>query len=232
MPGSHSSLGVASHYRQVRRSRYRRLVADKVNFTKTLDSYRATRGRFRVLDLSERQYLMIDGHGDPNTAPAYREALEALYPVAYTLKFASKTELDLDYVVPPLEGLWWADDMDAFTTRRDKSLWSWTMLLFVPEWIDQSRFAAAVEAVRAKSDPTRLDEVRLEPLTEGRCVQTLHVGSFDDEGPVLERMHDEFIPSQGLRRSGKHHEIYFSDVRRVAPEKWRTILRQPVEPAD
>ncbi|MFW6641882.1 GyrI-like domain-containing protein [Nocardiopsis algeriensis] len=202
-------------------------MTDKTDFKKTLDSYSARRGVFRVLDVPELTYLMIDGHGDPNT-PAFTEAVRALYPVAYRLKFASKRELGRDYVVMPLEGLWWSGDMDAFTTARDKSRWGWTLMIMVPGWTDTAMFTAAVEAVGAKGAPSRLGEVRLETLTEGRCVQTLHVGTFDEEGPVLERMHHDFIPAQGLRMSGRHHEIYLSDLRRTAPEKLRTLLRQPV----
>jgi len=205
-------------------------AAGKIDLTKTLDSYRAKRGEFRILDVPDRQYLMIDGHGDPNTSPVYTEALAALYPVAYKLKFASKRELDRDYVVPPLEGLWTADDLDAFTTARDKSQWDWTMMILVPDWIDAELVDAAVAQAGAKNPPARLDDVRLQSLVEGRCVQTLHVGPFDDEAPVLDRMHRHFIPSQGLRLSGTHHEIYFGDFRRVAPEKLRTVLRQPVAP--
>jgi hypothetical protein len=174
------------------------------------------------------QYLMIDGHGDPNTSPTFTEALAALYPVAYKLKFAIKRLLGRDYVVPPLEGLWWAEDMDSFTASRDKSQWDWTMMLMVPDWADQALFEAAVEQAGAKAPPARLGGVRLQSLSEGRCVQTLHIGSFDDEAAVLQRMHHEFIPSHGLRLDGKHHEIYLSDFRKVTPEKLRTILRQPV----
>lgn len=203
-------------------------MADKIDFKKALDSFQAPRGRFRVLDVPDMQYLMIDGHGDPNSSPAYTEALSALYPVAYKLKFISKREFERDYVVPPLEGLWWAEDMDVFTVSRDKSQWDWTMMLMVPDWIGHSSFLAAVEQAGVKNRPTGIDDVRLETLSEGRCVQTLHLGSFDDEGPVLERMHHEFIPENGLRANGKHHEIYFSDFRKVAPEKLRTVLRQPV----
>lgn len=200
----------------------------KIDFKKSLDGYQARVGRFRVIEIPETRYLMIDGHGDPNTSPAYTQALQALYPVAYALKFASKRDLGRDYVVPPLEGLWWADDMDAFTVARDKSRWSWTMMLMVPEWIDGSMLPSAVDAVRAKRAVDRLDEVRMEALVEGLCVQTLHLGSFDDEADVLEEMHHGFIPDQGLTMSGTHHEIYLSDARRVSPEKLRTILRQPV----
>jgi hypothetical protein len=201
----------------------------KVDFKKTLDSYRARRGEFRVVDVPPLQYLMVDGHGDPNTSQAYADALGALYPVAYTLKFASKVDLGRDYVVPPLEALWWADDMEAFTSARDKSRWRWTAMLMVPEWIDAAALGEAKRKVAAKGAPAALDEVRLERLVEGACVQTLHVGPYDDEGPVLSRMHREFIPQQGLRMTGRHHEIYLSDPRRVEPAKLRTILRQPVE---
>lgn len=206
-------------------------MSDKINFAKTLSSYQARRGQFEIVDIPEMQYLMIDGHGDPNISPQYVAALAALYPIAYKMKFASKTELGRDYVVPPLEGLWWADDMTTFTTSRDKSQWRWTMMLLVPDWIDRDLFDSAVARVGAKHPPERLNDVRFETLSEGQCVQTLHIGSFDDEGPVLERMHNEFIPEHGFRLDGKHHEVYFSDFRKVAPEKLRTLLRQPVSAA-
>lgn len=207
-------------------------MAEKVDFKKDLDSYHAKRGEFRVIEVPTMRYLMIDGHGDPNTAPAYAQALQALYPVAYALKFASRRECGRDYVVPPLEGLWWAQDMDAFTERRDKSLWEWTLMIMVPAWIDESMFRAAVATVAAKGAARgavdALDQVRFEALAEGLCVQTLHVGSFDDEAAVLELMHRTFIPAQGLSVRGKHHEIYFSDFRRVEAARLRTVLRQPV----
>lgn len=202
-------------------------MAEKVDLRKAIDAYRAKAGDLRIVDVPEQQYLMLDGRGDPN-GPAFAEALAALYPLAYALKFASKRELGRDYAVMPLEALWWADDMDAFTVARDKASWQWTLLMLVPDWIDRAAFEAAVAAVAAKHAPARVHDIRLERLVEGRCVQTLHVGAFDDEGPVLERMHHEFIPQHGLRMSGRHHEIYLSDARRVEPAKRRTILRQPV----
>lgn len=200
---------------------------DKLDFRATLDGYRAKRGEFRLVDMPDQRYLMVDGKGDPNTAPAYTRALGALYPVAYSLKFASKA-LGRDYVVPPLEGLWWASDMTAFTSARDKARWSWTMMLLVPDWLGTEAFDAALEKVRSKSSPPGLSDVRLETLSEGLCMQTLHIGSFDDEAGVLAHMHDELIPGRGLRMTGKHHEVYLSDPRRTAPARLRTILRQPV----
>lgn len=203
----------------------------KIDLKRELDSYRARRGEFRIIDVPPLSYLMVDGRGDPNTAAEYADALAALYPVAYKLKFTSKRDLERDYVVMPLEALWWAEDMAAFTSARDKSQWSWTAMILTPDWITRELFDTAVEQVGGKDPPVSLAKVRLETLQEGRCVQTLHVGSYDDEAPVLAAMHDEFIPGAGLAMSGRHHEIYLSDPRRVEPAKLRTILRQPVEPA-
>ena len=203
-------------------------MTGKIDFKRSLDAYQARSGQFRCVQVPDLQYVMIDGHGDPNTSSDYTEAIAALYPVAYKLKFASKRDLGRDYVVMPLEGLWWADDMDSFTAWRDKSQWDWTLMIMVPDWIDQHLFDTAVEQVGAKHRAARHEDIRLELLSEGRCVQTLHVGSFDDEADVLARMHHEFISDNGLRMVGKHHEIYLSDFRKVAPEKLRTILRQPV----
>ena len=199
----------------------------KTDLKKTLDGYQARRGEFRVLEVPPLPYLMIDGHGDPNTAQEYADALAALYPVAYKLKFASKKD-GRDYVVPPLEALWWAADMEAFTQARDKSQWDWTAMIMTPDWITEQMFEKAIAAVGAKDRPASLDKVRWETLSEGTCVQTLHLGPYDDEGPVLEEMHERFIPEHGLRMTGKHHEIYLGDPRRVEPAKLRTILRQPV----
>ena len=126
-----------------------------VDFKKTLGTYRARAGELRLLDVPVMAYLMVDGHGDPNTSPAFNDAIASLYPVAYKLKFASKRELDRDYVVPPLEGLWWADDMDAFTVTRDKSRWDWTLMIMTPDWIDEHMFEDAVRhAGRGKNPST------------------------------------------------------------------------------
>ena len=200
----------------------------KNDFKKELASYRARKGRFDIVEVPPLQYLMIDGHGDPNTSPEFATAVEALYPLAYGLKFASKTALGRDYAVMPLEGLWWADDHTSFTSARDKNTWHWTLMILQPDWIDAGMCADAVAKASGKSP--RVGEVRLETLEEGLCAQTLHVGPYDDEAPLLEQMHDDFIPEQGMRMTGTHHEIYFSDPRRGDPAKRRTLLRQPVEP--
>ena len=200
----------------------------KVDFKKTLSSYTAKHGKFEFVTIPEMCYLMVDGTGDPNMSPAFAQAIEQLYPIAYALKFISKDVLDRDYVVPPLEALWRAENMDAFV-RREKSKWSWTLLLMVPDWLTDEHFALALHKVESKTGKQATANVRLNSLDEGLCVQTLHIGSFDDEGPVLKEIHDRTIPDAGFTMTGEHHEIYLSDFRKVAPDKLRTILRQPVK---
>ncbi|GAA3207802.1 GyrI-like domain-containing protein [Microbacterium terregens] len=199
----------------------------KIDLRKGITAYSARRGAFEMVDVPPLRYLMVDGHGAPD-GQQYADAISTLYRVAYKLKFFSKNELDRDYVVMPLEALWWSDDMANFTTSRDKSRWDWTALILTPDWITAEQFESAHASA---ADAPAIDRLRLEPFAEGRCVQTLHIGPFDDEGPVLAAMHDEFIPQHGLRMTGKHHEIYLSDIRRADPAKLRTILRQPVEDA-
>lgn len=204
----------------------------KVDFKKQIATYTAPRGRFEVITVPATQFLMIDGHGDPNTSAAYQDALTAIYPVAYTLKFLSKNELDRDYTVMPLEALWWSEDMDSFTAARDKSQWDWTVMIMIPDWITGEHLDAARHAVERKTGAPALAVLRCEILAEGLAVQTLHIGPYDDEGPVLDAMHHQFIPSRSLRMAGQHHEIYLSDSRRTAPDKLKTILRQPVAQID
>lgn len=202
---------------------------DKIDFKKSLDSYKAKHKRFSIIEMPKLQYLMIDGHGDPNTSHEFKDAITSLYPLAYKLKFASKIDLSKDYTVMPLEALWWAKDMESFTKARDKSQWDFTLMIMQPDWINQEMFIAAKHKVHDKDPTIDLSKVRLETLDEGTCVQTLHIGSFDDETPVLEELHHDFIPENGLRMTQKHHEIYLSDFRKVEPAKLKTILRQPVK---
>lgn len=190
------------------------------------DLYAPSTREFSIVDVPEFLFLMIDGSGNPNTAPRYREAVEALYSLSYAAKFASKIGLGRDYVVGPLEGLWWADSREAFT-QRAKDDWSWTMMIRQPDWLTDELWDAARHKAAKKQLPA-LDSVRLESLTEGLAVQIMHIGSYDDEAPTIARMHDEFIPANGLVETTAHHEIYLGDPRRVAPEKLKTVLRQPV----
>lgn len=173
------------------------------------------------------QFLMIDGQGDPNTSPEYAQAVEALFSVSYTVKFAvKKAAQGMDYAVMPLEGLWWADDMAVFTAS-DKAQWQWTMMIMQPDFVEPAVILQGLEAAKRKKNLAALNALRLENFTEGLCAQILHVGPFSEEAPTIQRVHD-FIDDAGSVRSGKHHEIYLSDVQRAAPAKWRTIIRQPM----
>ncbi|TDP96083.1 hypothetical protein EV186_10463 [Labedaea rhizosphaerae] len=192
--------------------------------------YAPSAKEFAVVDVPEFRYLAVDGQGDPNTSAAYAQAIEALYGVAYTLKFASKRTLDRDFVVGPLEGLWRADDPAVFLSR-DKQAWEWTMLISQPTWITEEMVRSAIDDVAKKKAPPAIDAVRLHTMTEGTSVQILHVGSYDDETPTLDRLHNQYLPEHGLAFNGDHHEIYLSDARRTPPAKLKTILRQPVKPA-
>lgn len=187
--------------------------------------FTAPLNRFVEIEVPLVSYLMVDGHGDPNVAPAYVEAVESLYTTAYTIKFACKA-CGSDFVVPPLEGLWSAPDPESFTARR-KHEWNWTMMLMMPDHVGQEAF----EAARAKAMKKRgalSESLRLECLEEGLCLQALHVGSYDDEVPLLARLHGEIMPSGGYEFAGPHHEIYLGDPRRTPPEKLKTLIRQPV----
>ena len=178
-------------------------------------------GGFHVVDVPELAFLMVDGHGDPNVSPAYADAVAALYTLSYTVRAIAKAELGRVHTVGPLEGLWSADDPAVFAAR-EKSAWDWTMMISQPAWITPDIVEAAMRKKKA------VDGVRFTSYAEGRSVQVLHVGSYDDEAPVLAALHREYLPEHGLTFNGRHHEIYLSDPRRTAPEKLRTILRQPV----
>jgi len=180
-----------------------------------------------IVDVPEMQFLMIDGAGDPNTSVAYAEAIEALYAMSYTLKFLSKTTEDIDYTVMPLEGLWWTPDMAEFSAE-DKSAWEWTAMIMQPDHITADHVATATDEVRRKKDPAALDRIRFEAFTEGLSVQILYFGPYADEAPTIASMH-RFAVDDGYRLRDKHHEIYLSDARRTAPEKLRTVIRQPIE---
>lgn len=175
-------------------------------------------------------FIMIDGIGTPGTSQAYMDSLAALYPIAYKAKFLAKAK-DQDYVVPSLQALWWADDMADFV-NDNKDNWRWTLMLMQPEWVTLDMVEQARTTAAQKTPPALLDKVRFETYDEGLVAQYMHIGSYADEAPILKYMHEEFIPKQGYKMHKKHHEIYLSDPRRVAPEKLKTILRQPVVKAE
>lgn len=185
---------------------------------------------FVEVDIPTRAYLAIDGHGDPNTAPAYPQAVSALYTAAYSVRAELKARTGDAWTVGPLEGLWSSEDPATFASG-DKSAWDWTMLIPLPDVLTSADVETGLsEAARKKPDLPVADLRRVE-MTEGRCLQIMHIGSYDDEAPTLARLHHEVMPARGLTWAGPHHEIYLGDPRRVAPERLRTVLRQPVRPA-
>jgi hypothetical protein len=179
-----------------------------------------------LVQVPDFTYLMADGEGDPNIAPAFREAVELLYGLSYTMKFALK-KLGKDYTVMPLEGLFWADDPSAFTQGR-KHEWKWTMAIVQPKEADEKVLEAAEEALAEKRRLSRPLPVRLAVLREGTCAHIMHIGPYKDEGPNIATLH-RFIDDEGYVFNGLHHEIYLSDPRRVKPQAMRTVIRQPVK---
>lgn len=202
---------------------------EKIDFKKTLSHlYNPKNKDWEMVDVPAINFLMCDGEGDPNTAQAYKEAVEALYSVSYPVKFTSKRELGKDYAIPPLEGLWYADDMSIFV-KKNKDAYKWTMMIMQPEWITAKMISAAIKAAGQKKNLPALPKLRFEKYAEGKCLQLLHIGPYDAEAPKLAYLHDEYMPAHGLKFNGHHHEIYLGDPRKAAPEKLKTILRQPVK---
>ena len=178
------------------------------------------------VDVPTFQFLMIDGEGDPNTSQEYAQAVEALFSASYTSKFLiKKGPQAIDYAVMPLEGLWWADDMSAFSAD-DKSKWKWTMMIMQPDFVKLEVLHSAIAEVKRKNTSPSVSKLRIEKFTEGSCAQVLHVGPFSEEGPTIQKVHDFTNSKSSL--TGKHHEIYLTDIRRADPAKWKTIIRQPM----
>lgn len=176
-------------------------------------------------------YLMIDGAGDPNTSQQYADAVSSLYALSYGIRAISKAAGTV-YTVMPLEGLWWWENMEEhadFTiTAQDKADFLWTMMILQPEHINAAMVAEATETVRKKKNPPLLGAIRFEAFDEGKAAQIMHIGSYADEPPTIRRLH-EYIDANGYALTGKHHEIYLSDPRKVDAEKLKTIIRQPVQ---
>jgi hypothetical protein len=192
-----------------------------------LAALKAPVGKVQFLTVPEMVFLMVDGTGDPNTALAYREAVEALYSIAYTAKFdLKKSSAEQDFKVSPLEGLWWSPDPDDFYLGR-KDNWLWTSLMRVPDHFSEELLARTITAVRKKKSLPGLDRVRLETFLEGLSAQTMHIGPYSAEAPTIAMLHQE-IAAKGYALSGKHHEIYLGDPRRGDPAKLKTVIRQPV----
>jgi hypothetical protein len=181
-----------------------------------------------VVDVPRMNFLMVDGKGDPKTSQEYQDAMEALFPVSFKVKFLSKVENNLDYVVMPLEGLWWAENMDDFSIE-DKESWNWTAMIMQPEFIQEDQVKMALEEVEIKKNPVSISKIRFDKFSERLSAQIMHIGPYGAaEAPTVEKLH-EFIDKSGYKHHGKHHEIYISDMRRTKPEKLRTVIRQPIE---
>ena len=203
---------------------------DKIDFKRRDRAlYQPPAGRFVTVDVPPLPYLMVDGRGDPNTAPAYQLAVQWLYSASYALKFMLKAD-GQDYVVPPLEALWTAEDPASFVGRR-KDEWAWTVMIRTPEGIRPTQLEAAIAKAGKKLGKIPAS-LRHQVLEEGLCLQTLHVGAYDDEGPTLAHLHDVLMPALGYAFAGPHHEIYLSDPRKTPAARLKTVLRQPVRPIE
>ena len=201
---------------------------EKIDYKKQLKHlYEPSVKKVEIVDVPQMNFLMVGGRGDPNTSKSFSDAIETLFVLSYSLKsMGKKGKIGIDYGVLPLEALWWADDLSVFSTGN-KDAWKWTLMIMQPEFINQRMIEEVTEEVQKKKKPASLGLVRFEAFKEGRAAQIMHIGPFSAEGPTIEKVH-LFIESNGSRRTGKHHEIYLSDIRRAAPEKWRTVVRQPM----
>ena len=181
-----------------------------------------------IVDVPEMNFLMVDGAGNPNTAQEYKDAVETLYAVSYALKFmVKKGETAVDYSVMSLEGLWWADDMSQFSVEN-KDIWKWTSMIMQPKYVTKDMFDEAIEQVKKKKNLLTLPKIRFENFHEGLAAQVMHLGPYVAEGPTIESLYG-FIKKNGYELRGRHHEIYLTDPRRSAPEKMKTVIRQPVK---
>jgi len=198
----------------------------KVDYKKELKHlYGSSSKKVVIVEVPSMNYFMVDGEGGP-AAESYQQAIEALYGLSFTVKFDVKKGVGLDYTVMPLEGLWWAKDITAFSADR-KDEWLWKMMIMQPDHVTAKHVNAATKQLREKKNPLALDKIRFESYHEGPSVQILHIGPYDDEGPTIAQMH-KFIDENGYQLHMKHHEIYLSDPRRSKPEKLKTVLRQPI----
>ena len=201
----------------------------KIDFKKELKHlYNPSIKEVVIVDVPQMNFLMIDGAGNPNTSQEYKEAVESLYAVSYSLKFLiKKGETAIDYGVMPLEGLWWTDDMTKFSVEN-KDIWKWTSMIMQPEYVTVDFFEQAVEQVKKKKNPSAISKIRFESFNEGASAQIMHIGPYSAEGPTIEKIHT-FTKENDYEIRDKHHEIYLSDPRKAAPEKMKTIIRQPIQ---
>ncbi len=206
---------------------------EKLDLTKLYKSYYTATSKPALVEIEAAKYLSILGKGDPSH-PDYAATLQALYATAYGIKFWYKAQKK-DFVVAKLEGQWWYDELqykdiamaDA-PTQIPRSEWYYRMLIRLPEYVTEVAVQAIKDQVVSKKQITLAKQIELYEMQEGKCVQMLHIGPFDKEPETLQKML-EFSEANNLERNGLHHEIYLSDFNKTAPEKLRTILREPVK---
>lgn len=205
----------------------RRALMTKIDIKKELGKfYNPGAKDVTLTDIPKMNFIMVDGQGAPESEQ-FQQSVEALYSIAYAIKMAKKKTDGTDYAVLPLEGLWWAADMSAFDPQKsDRSKWQWTLMIMQPDFVTAADFAGARQASMKKKANPDISEVRFESFKEGKSAQIMHIGPFSAEGENVRRIHDR-IAEIGGTLSGKHHEVYLSDFRRVSPDKMRTVLRQP-----
>ena len=187
--------------------------------------YKPSAREVSVVDVPGMNFLMIDGSGDPNTAVEFQDAIEALYGVSYTAKFMLKKR-EVDFVVMPLEFLLWTDDMGQFSID-DKDAWKWTLMLMQPDQVTEEIVTEATKEVERKKNPPALSRLRFEGFHEGLSAQIMHIGPYSAELPTIKKLH-KFIEEDGHKLAGKHHEIYLGNPNRTAPERLKTVIRQPM----
>ena len=180
-----------------------------------------------LVEVPDLAFLMVDGKGDPNTAQDYKDSLACLYNVSYTLKFLIKKEMSIDYPVMTLEGLWWTDNILEFSADN-KDIWKWTSMIMQPACVTAERVSRVSEELKHKKDLPALPKLRFEHFHEGLSAQIMHIGPYAAEKPTIDKIH-AYIKEHGYTFNGKHHEIYPGDPRRAAPEKLKTVVRQPVQ---
>ncbi len=200
------------------------LLTEKIDLKNELKHlYNPPAKEVTFVDVPDMNFLMIDGEGAPS-GQQYMDAIQTLYPFAYALKFMVKKSKGVDFGVMPLEGLWWMDNMNEFSVDR-KDEWKWTAMIMQPRYIQDADLKAALEQVKNKKLPA-IDKIRFELYHEGKAAQIMHIGPYAEEGPNVQKIHAA-IKAKGQQLSGKHHEIYLGDPRKTAPEKLKTVLRQP-----
>ncbi len=201
---------------------------DKIDFKKEFkELYKASSKEVQIVNVPKLTYLMIDGTGNPNTSQEYKDAVEALFSLSYTVKFMiKKGNMGIDYGVMPLQGLWYHDNMELFSQER-KEEWKWTSLIMQPDFVDKELIDEAVEQVKKKKDLPSISKMKFESLEEGVVAQIMHIGPYSEEMPTIEKLHN-FIEENGYIKVGNHHEIYLSDPRKAEPENFKTIIRQPI----